>query len=84
MNHECQNRIGIAYDEREADRRADKLAYLKSHQKISFVDTHFHMDRLQSKTGLDHLDPIIVCGPMPHIPSQLEATVTVCCNEVPA
>ena len=42
-----QNRIGVAYDEKEADCRADKLAYLRSHQKISFVDTHFHMDRLQ-------------------------------------
>ena len=29
-----QNRIGVAYDEKEADRRADKLAYLRSHQKI--------------------------------------------------
>ena len=78
-----QNRIGVAYDEKEADHRADKLAYLRSHQKISFVDTHFHMDMLQRKTGLDHLDPIMICGPMPHIPSQLETTVAVFCDEVP-
>ena len=78
-----QNRIGVTYDEKEADRRADKLAYLRSHQKISFVDTHFHMDRLQRKTGLDRLDPIMMRGPMPHIPSQLEAAVAVFCDEVP-
>ena len=78
-----QNRIGVTYDEKEADRRADKLVYLRSHQKISFVDTHFHMDRLQRKTGLDRLDPIMMRGPMPHIPSQLEAAVTVFCDEVP-
>ena len=78
-----QNRIGVTYDEKEADRRADKLAYLWSHQKISFVDTHFHMDRLQRKTGLDRLDPIMMRGPMPHIPSQLEAAVAVFCDEVP-
>ena len=83
MNSERPNRIGVAYDEREADRRADKLAYLRSHQKISFVDTHFHMDRLQRKTGLDRLDPIMICGPMPHIPSQLEAAITVFCDEGP-
>ena len=78
-----QNRIGVAYDEKEADHRADKLAYLRSHQKISFVDTNFHMDRLQRKTGLDRLDPIMIRGPMPHIPSQLEAAVAVFCDEVP-
>ena len=78
-----QNRIGVTYDEKEADRRADKLAYLRSRQKISFVDTHFHMDRLQRKTGLDRLDPIMMRGPMPHIPSQLEAAVAVFCDEVP-
>ena len=75
--------IGVAYGEREADRRADKLAYLRSHQNISFVDTHFHMDRLQRKTGLDRLDPIMIHGPMPHIPSQLEAAFAVFCDEVP-
>ena len=41
------------------------------------------MDRLQRKTGLDRLDPIMICGPLPHIPSQLEAAVVVFCNEVP-
>ena len=83
MDQERPNRIGVSYDEREADCRADKLAYLRSHQKILFVDTHFHMDRLQRKTGLDCLDPIMICGPMPHIPSQLEAALTVVCDEVP-
>ena len=41
------------------------------------------MDRLQRKTGLDHLDHIMIRGPMPHIPSQLEAAVAVFCVEVP-
>ena len=47
-----QNRNGVAYNEREADHRANKLAYLMSHQKMSFVDSHFHMYRLQRKTGI--------------------------------
>ena len=83
MNRERSNRIGVVSEEREADCRADKLAYLRSHQKISFVDTHFHMDRLQRKTGLDRLDPIMIRGPMLHVPSQLEAAVPVFCDEVP-
>ena len=41
------------------------------------------MDRLQRKTGLDRLDPIMMRGPMPHIPSQLEAAIAVFCDEVP-
>ena len=77
MKCEHHNRIGVAYDERETDRRAD---YLRPQLKISFVDTHFHMDRLQSKTGPDRLDTIMICGPMPHIPSQLEAAIAVFCD----
>ena len=34
MNPEHPNRICVTYDEREADHRAYKLAYLRSHQKI--------------------------------------------------
>ena len=62
-----QNQISVAYDEREEDRRADKLAYLRSHQNISFVDTHFHMDRLQRKTCLIYplnWKPPLLCSVM--------------------
>ena len=59
------------------------LSYLRSHQKILFVDIHFHMDRLQRKTGLDCLNPIKMHEPLPHTPSQLEAAITIFCDKVP-
>ena len=41
------------------------------------------MDRPQRKSELDLLDPIIMRGPIPLIPSQLEVTVAVFSDELP-
>ena len=76
--------IGKLCSDREWSTRQAVLDTCKESQKISFVDSHCHIDRIKSMSAMSSLDVMLRNGPMPLLPVRLEAAVANFCHGVPS
>ena len=74
--------LGVPYPAKEREMRMVRL--VKNSQRIPFVDSHFHLDRLQQKSRLSSLNDILDLGPMPVTPIKVEEAVANFIDGVPS
>ena len=56
--------LGAPYTGEEKEARLMRL--VKRSEKIPFVDTHFHLNRLQEASHIESVEEILVSGPIPN------------------
>ena len=56
---------------------------VKRSEKIPFVDTHFHLNRLQEASHIKSLEEILVSGPIPLTLIELEYAIANFIDGVP-
>ena len=69
--------LGIPYPKEERELRLVRL--VSNSQRILFVDSHFHLDRVQQD-----LEEILANGPIPQTPMKLEAAIANFIDGVPS
>ena len=57
------------------EREARLMRLVKRSEKIPFVDTHFHLNRLQEASHIESFEEILVSGPIPLTLIELEYAV---------
>ena len=50
----------------------------------TFVDSHFHLDRVNKQSRMDDLEEILANGPIPQTPMKLEAAIVNFIDGVPS
>ena len=71
------------YGDREWQQRKDRLLSCDESQKIVFVDSHFHLNKIRAVVGFSALQSILNNGPMPQTPVRLQHAVCNFCHGVP-
>ena len=72
--------IGERYGDREWEQRKQRLLSCDESQKIGFVDSHFHLDKIRAVAGFSALQSISNNGPMPQTPVRLQHAVCNFCH----
>ena len=75
--------VGTAYNKGKCEKRKAVL-YASRGKKCKFVDSHMHLDTLQTVSRMQDLDMIMREGPMPSMPVELEAAIMNYCHGLPA
>ena len=76
--------IGERYGDREWEQRKQRLLSCDESQKIGFVDSHLHRDKIRAVAGFSALQSILNNGPMPQTPVRLQHAVCNFCHGVPS
>ena len=76
--------IGERYGDREWEQRKQRLLSCDESQKIGFVDSHLHLDKIRAVAGFSALQSILNNGPMPQTPVHLQHAVCNFCHGVPS
>ena len=76
--------IGTPYEEAEWVQRRTSFLKVKSRDRVSFIDSHMHLDKLRWISHCRDIDTILDRGPMPATPVYLEAVVANFCHEAPS
>ena len=76
--------IGERYGDREWEQRKQRLLSCDESQKIGFVDSHLHLDKIRAVAGFSALQSILNNGPMPQTPVRLQHAVCNFCHGVPS
>ena len=74
--------LGIPYPQEERELRLVRL--VRNSQRIPFVDSHFHLDRVQQQSRMEDLEEILANGPIPQTPMKLEAAIANFIDGVPS
>ena len=74
--------LGIPYPKEERELRLVRL--VRNSQRIPFVDSHFHLDRVQQQSRMEDLEEILANGPIPQTPMKLEAAIANFIDGVPS
>ena len=75
--------VGVPYDYATWKKRKEVFLKAKSSDRVSFIDSHMHLDKLQRASRCQDIDDIIDRGPMPATPVYLQAVVANFCHELP-
>ena len=65
--------LSIPYPKEERELRLVRL--VRNSQRIPFVDSHFHLDRVKQQSRMEDLEEILANGPIPQTPMKLEAAI---------
>ena len=76
--------VGTPYEEAEWVRRRTSFLKVNSKDRVSFIDSHMHLDNLRWISHCRDIDTILDRGPMPATPVYLEAVVANFCHEAPS
>ena len=76
--------VGTPYEEAEWVRRRISFLKVNSKDRVSFIDSHMHLDKLRWISHCHDIDSILDRGPMPATPVYLEAVVANFCHEAPS
>ena len=75
--------VGLPYDYATWKKRKEVFLKAKSSDRVSFIDSHMHLDKLQRASRCQDIDDILDRGPMPATPVYLQAVVANFCHELP-
>ena len=75
--------VGRLYTYKILRARQDELFNSKSSERLPFVDSHMHLDKLQNASKRQDLCEIMKHGPMPSEPVELKFAVANSCHGVP-
>ena len=75
--------VGVPYDYATWKKRKEVFLKAKSSDRVSFIDSHMHLDKLQRASRCQDIDDILDRGPMPATPVYLQAVVANFCHELP-
>ena len=57
---------------------------VRNSQRIPFMDSHFHLDRMQQQSRMEDLEEILANGPIQQTPMKLEAAIANFIDGVPS
>ena len=75
--------VSVPYDYATWKKRKEVFLKAKSSDRVSFIDSHMHLDKFQRATRCQDIDDILDRGPMPATPVYLQAVVANFCHELP-
>ena len=75
--------VGTPYDNEGWWQRKRVFFKANSKDRINFIDSHMHLDKLKRISQCRDIDAILDRGPMPETPVYLQAVVANFCHELP-
>ena len=75
--------VGLPYDYATWKKRKEVFLKAKSSDRVSFIDSHMHLDKLQRASRCQDIDHILDRGPMLVTQVYLQAVVANFCHELP-
>ena len=75
--------IGSPYDYPTWKKRKEVFLKAKSSDRLSFIDSYMHLDKLQRTSRCQDIDDILDRRPVPATPVYLQAVVAKFCHELP-
>ena len=75
--------VGLPYDYPTWRKRKEVFLKAKSSDRVNFIDSDMHLDKLQRASRCQDIDDILDRGPNPVTPVYLQAVVANLCHELP-